>query len=64
MLLRILLLMFFFVMSTGQTAEPFFTPNSSNDAIGPRKVPFEISLLKIFVFGDFPSQKPLFSGLL
>jgi hypothetical protein len=52
------MLIFFFAMSTGGTAVslPIFTPDGSNDAVWPQKVPFAGHDHNILVLGTFSSQ--------
>ena len=52
----------FLLISTGQTGEPIFMVDGSNDAFPPKEVPFRGLIEKIRLYGVSDHQKPPKSG--
>jgi hypothetical protein len=52
----------FLLTSTGQTGEPIFMVDGSNDAFPPKEVPFRGLIEKIWLYGVSNPQKPPKSG--
>lgn len=50
-------------MPTGQTIQPVFTLNASNNAVWSKNMPFAIMLLTDFLNGLSITHKPKISGL-